>query len=184
MKKLILAIAVVASLASCTENYSNGERIGMITKSSKKGWVWSSWEGTLNTTQTGMNSGEPFEFSIDNDVNDEKVISTLDSAANNGWKVKVFFWGFYFGLKVIAFVWAVTGTVYFIWSILKKPVTNFFEWLVDLELPKTRAFFAFLSTIIVAPFVFLIIKPVQFFIMYFKAVKNENCPAIIWEEEK
>jgi hypothetical protein len=32
MKKLFLAIGVIAMLGSCTENYSNGERIGMITK--------------------------------------------------------------------------------------------------------------------------------------------------------
>jgi len=36
-----------------------------------------------------MNSATPFEFSVDNDVNDPKVIATLDSAATNGWKVKI-----------------------------------------------------------------------------------------------
>ena len=61
----------------------------MITKFSQKGLVFDSWEGSLNTTQTGMNSATPFEFSVDNDVNDPKVISTLDSAATEGWKVKI-----------------------------------------------------------------------------------------------
>ena len=89
MKKIFIALLGVILLASCTENYSNGERIGMITKFSQKGLIYSSWEGTLNTTQTGMNSAEPFEFSVDNDVNDEKVIKTLDSAASSGWKVKI-----------------------------------------------------------------------------------------------
>ena len=36
-----------------------------------------------------MNCAQPFEFSVDNDVNDPKVIATLDSAANYGWKVKI-----------------------------------------------------------------------------------------------
>lgn len=89
MKKLFLLFSLAILFTSCTENYSNGERIGMLTKFSKKGLVWSSWEGTLNTTQTGMNSAAPFEFSVDNDVNDEKVIKTLDSAATEGWKVKI-----------------------------------------------------------------------------------------------
>lgn len=89
MKKLFVLAASVLALTSCTENYSNGERIGMITKFSEKGLVWSSWEGSLNTTQTGMNSAEPFDFSVDNDVNDPKVIAALDSAANKGWKVKI-----------------------------------------------------------------------------------------------
>ena len=89
IKFIFLALVATISMTSCTENYSNGERIGMITKFSQKGLVWNSWEGTLNTTQTGMNSATPFEFSVDNDVNDPKVISTLDSAATEGWKVKI-----------------------------------------------------------------------------------------------
>ncbi len=89
IKFTILALVAAMSMTSCTENYSNGERIGMITKFSNKGLVWGSWEGTLNTTQTGMNSAEPFHFSVDNDVNDPKVIATLDSAATYGWKVKI-----------------------------------------------------------------------------------------------
>lgn len=89
MRKLFLLFSIAILFTSCTENYSNGERIGMITKFSKKGLIWSSWEGTLNTTQTGMNSANQFEFSVDNDVNDPKVIAALDSAATYGWKVKV-----------------------------------------------------------------------------------------------
>jgi hypothetical protein len=89
IKFFMLALVATMFLTSCTENYSNGERIGMITKFSQKGLVYSSWEGSLNTTQTGMNSAAPFEFSVDNDVNDPKVISTLDSAATQGWKVKI-----------------------------------------------------------------------------------------------
>ena len=89
IKFLMIALVATMFLTSCTENYSNGERIGMITKFSQKGLVYDSWEGSLNTTQTGMNSATPFEFSVDNDVNDPKVISTLDSAATYGWKVKV-----------------------------------------------------------------------------------------------
>ncbi len=91
MKQIKFLTVVVLSifLTSCTENYSNGERVGMITKFSQKGLIWNSWEGSLNTTQTGMNSAAPFEFSVDNDVNDQDVISTLDSAATEGWKVKI-----------------------------------------------------------------------------------------------
>jgi hypothetical protein len=90
MKKLLVGFMAIAMFTtSCTENYSNGERIGMITKFSKKGLIFDSWEGTLNTTQTGMNSAEPFEFSVDNDINDVKIIATLDGAATEGWKVKI-----------------------------------------------------------------------------------------------
>lgn len=78
-------------LSSCSENYSNGERIGMITQFSKAGLIWKSWEGHLNLTQTGMNSSSmtPFDFSIDNDNEPNGIVNTLDSAAQFGWKVKI-----------------------------------------------------------------------------------------------
>lgn len=90
-RTIIAAIAALMLLSSCSENYSNGERVGMVTQFSKKGWMWKSWEGSLNLTQTGMNSSgsEPFTFSIDNDDPDETTIKTIDSAANLGWKVKL-----------------------------------------------------------------------------------------------
>lgn len=91
MKKLIAIIIIGITLSSCSENYSNGERIGMITQFSKTGALWKSWEGHLNVTQTGMNSSVPFDFSIDNDKEDTAVINKLDSAANYGWKVKLIY---------------------------------------------------------------------------------------------
>jgi hypothetical protein len=89
MKKILTLIGVVLLLSSCSENYSNGERIGVITQFSETGIVWKSWEGHLNVTQTGMNSSVPFDFSIDNDKPNEEVVKTLDSAAQHGWKVKL-----------------------------------------------------------------------------------------------
>jgi len=91
MKKLVLLASTVATLllTSCSENYSNGERIGVITQFSETGLVWKSWECHLNTTQTGSNSSIPFDASIDNDNPNEEVIKTLDSAAQYGWKVKL-----------------------------------------------------------------------------------------------
>ena len=84
-----LMASSVILLSSCSENYSNGERIGVITQFSETGLIWKSWEGHLNVTQTGMNSSVPFDFSIDNDKPDNKIITRLDSAAQHGWKVKL-----------------------------------------------------------------------------------------------
>lgn len=93
MKKyLILLISlIVIVFSSCTENYSNGERIGLITQFSRSGLLFKSWEGHLNLTQTGMNSSStvPFDFSIDRDNELTDVINRLDSAARFGWKVKL-----------------------------------------------------------------------------------------------
>jgi hypothetical protein len=86
--KLLLVISAI-TLTSCSENYSNGERIGVITQFSNSGVIFESHEGHLNVTQTGMNSSVPFDFSIDNDREDPKLIATIDSAAQYGWKVKL-----------------------------------------------------------------------------------------------
>jgi hypothetical protein len=93
MKKIFIIVVLAASLvlAGCSENYSNGERIGVITQFSETGLIWKSWEGHLNVTQTGMNSSVPFDFSIDNDNPDQQVINTQDSAAQYGWKVKLIY---------------------------------------------------------------------------------------------
>ncbi len=93
---------VISGLTSCKEHFSDGERVGTVTKFSRAGVFWDSWDGMLNITQTGMNSaGEPFEFSIDNDAENDgkhqKLISILKEAQVKGWKVKIIYhqvWGF------------------------------------------------------------------------------------------
>lgn len=90
MKKTILFIVMIILVLSSCENYSNGDRVGMLTKFSKSGGIWKSYEGQLNMTQTGMNSsGEVFEFSIDNDNEPEGLVALLDSANRFGWKIKL-----------------------------------------------------------------------------------------------
>lgn len=90
MKKIIFLLSVVTIfLTSCSNNYSNGERIGTVNKVSKKGLIWDSWEGHLNLTQTGMTSTAGWDFSIDNDNEPVGLVSKLDSAAEYGWKVKL-----------------------------------------------------------------------------------------------
>lgn len=90
MKKVsILLLSLMLTLTSCYENYSNGTRIGTITQFSNSGMVFKSWEGHLNVTQTGMNSSEGFDFSIDNDNVPKGIVETIDSAMNNGWKVEL-----------------------------------------------------------------------------------------------
>ena len=99
MKKLILfLLCTLFCLTSCKEHFSDGERVGTVTKFSKAGLIWDSWDGHLNITQTGMNSaGEPFTFSLDNDRNDQdSIINLLSEAQLKGWKVKLSYhqvWG-------------------------------------------------------------------------------------------
>ena len=91
----VVAVAIIGfviyGLISATETYSEGERIGFLTKFSHKGRFFKSWEGELNLTQTGMNTSSLFNFSIDNDKEDKNLVSMIDSAVNNGWKVKLIY---------------------------------------------------------------------------------------------
>lgn len=94
MKKSTFLFAGIVLLASCSEHYGSGERIGLITKFSRSGLIYKSWEGELHVTQTGMNSTmNDFDFSVDNDVEAQQgpMIATLDSAAKNGWKMRIIY---------------------------------------------------------------------------------------------
>lgn len=94
MKKLLylaLGTVLMISFTGCKENYSVGEKVGNLIEFTKKGVIWDSWEGRMNLTQTGMNtSGEPFQFSFDNDRNDQdSLVQLLYQAQIEGWKVKL-----------------------------------------------------------------------------------------------
>ena len=94
MKNLLHLTAIVLLMmvfTSCKENYSVGEKVGNLIEFTKKGVFWDSWEGRMNLTQTGMNtSGEPFQFSFDNDRNDQdSLVQLLYQAQVEGWKVKL-----------------------------------------------------------------------------------------------
>jgi hypothetical protein len=73
MKKLIMVAAVAALLVGCGKNYSNGSRVGVVTKLSEKGLIWDSWEGEMNMggvrdkhTDAGTVSvPNAFQFNVD-----------------------------------------------------------------------------------------------------------------------
>ena len=90
MKK-IYALTLLAALlfTACSENYSNGKRVGYLVKFSKKGWVCDTWEGTLNQSQTGMTSTVSFDFSVDRDNKNQALIDSMQSALDNGFKIEV-----------------------------------------------------------------------------------------------
>jgi hypothetical protein len=90
-QKLLLVSLCSLLFIGCSENYSNGERIGLVTQFSKRGMIWKTYEGHLNITQTGMNSADGFDFSIDGSKEDPEIVTLLDSAASYGWKVKLIY---------------------------------------------------------------------------------------------
>lgn len=101
MKKylfIFMSLICMLCMTSCKEHFSDGERVGTVTKFSQAGVIWDSWDGDLNLTQTGMNSaGEPFTFSFDNDRDDQdSLINLVNDAQRYGWKIKIVYhqvWG-------------------------------------------------------------------------------------------
>ena len=95
MKKIFVlfvgAVMTCMMAVSCKEKYSVGEKVGTLTEFAKSGLFWDSWDGRLNLTQTGMNTaGEPFEFSFDNDRNDQdSLVHLFQQAQVEGWKIKI-----------------------------------------------------------------------------------------------
>jgi len=115
MKKfqfLIMLLVATLAFTSCKENYSNGNRVGFLTKFNEEGVIFKSYEGELNVTQTGMNTGtDAFNFSVDRFdrvITKQKrmeIINLMDSALIHGWKVQVVYHKVW-GLKNI---WRVRG---------------------------------------------------------------------------
>lgn len=85
MKRLLGLLFILSiGLTSCTNNYSTGERVGIITKFSEKGLLFKTWEGDLKVAPNIANGNgmvgqyEDFYFSVDND-NTIKCITSSDS---------------------------------------------------------------------------------------------------------
>lgn len=91
MKKFLLLLVMVLSLASCTENYSTGAKVGTVSEFTKKGLVWESWDGILYVTQNGyIKTSEPLYFAFDNDRTDQdSLIKLVELAQEKGYKVKI-----------------------------------------------------------------------------------------------
>ena len=79
---LTITGAVLLVLFALYGNYSGGERVGHIIKISKKGYVFKTWEGQLNTgeIQQGL-----WEFSVKQD--DTEILDQLREAMKIGNRV-------------------------------------------------------------------------------------------------
>lgn len=89
MKKLGVML-LAAALAGCGFTYSDGSRVGLVQKVSRKGLVWKTYEGGLVqdgfrlNAQTGSGSNT-WLFS----VQDKSVADAIDAAAEKGQRVKL-----------------------------------------------------------------------------------------------
>ena len=94
MRNKFIIILAALMLAACAPNYSEGDRVGVVTKLSKKGLIWKSWEGSMNQggTKNGVNADgnnilvtNAFDFN----VQDPTLIEKLQAASISGKRVKI-----------------------------------------------------------------------------------------------
>lgn len=104
MKRLWLFVLISAiGLTGCSSNYSDGFRVGVLRKFSRKGLLIKSWEGELLLNAGMRDDGhgqqmvvnETWEFSVDpngsHGEDTEKVIKDLKAAMKSGARVELFY---------------------------------------------------------------------------------------------
>jgi hypothetical protein len=77
----LVAVCLAVFFPGCGENYSEGERTGVVTKLSKKGLFYKTWEGEMNVggmraDVNGNLSANIFEFTI----NDDAILTQVQDA--------------------------------------------------------------------------------------------------------
>lgn len=97
---LLLTAGVIWGLSKFT--YSEGDRAGTVSKFSKRGYVFKTWEGELNvggfSGQTGNFTPQLWHFTVPTD--EANVIAKLEEAVTSGRRIKLhyeehlylFFW--------------------------------------------------------------------------------------------
>ena len=98
IETVIISVIVIAvglfivgtSLVGCAENYSSGDRVGIVTKLSEKGLAIKSWEGellmALPVEVAGTTQPEKFAFNVD-----PAAVSKVKEALMSGKRVQVIY---------------------------------------------------------------------------------------------
>ena len=86
--------AVTLALSACAPNYSDGTRVGVITKISHKGLIFKSWEGSLNQGGTKNSSDGNGNTTVvanvtDFNVQDSTLLKKIQEAAASGKRVEL-----------------------------------------------------------------------------------------------
>lgn len=101
IKDLLILLAAFFALCflivvpGCAPNYSNGSRVGVVTKLSEKGLMFKSWEGEMNMggmRQSSDSDGHTtivanvFTFNVD-----PKIVSEVKAAMDSGQRVELIY---------------------------------------------------------------------------------------------
>ena len=92
--KLFAVLFITLALTACFPNYSNGTRVGVVTKLSERGYVFKSWEGEmLMALPAGVSAvnAEKFRFTVE-----PESVDKVKEAMRSGKRVEPHYhqWGF------------------------------------------------------------------------------------------
>jgi hypothetical protein len=90
--RILFAIVLLIASVGCSDNYSNGSRVGTITKFSRRGFWCKSWEGEivsggLRRNSEGGSEANVFRFSVEDDKTN--ILSIIGAAVDSGKRVKL-----------------------------------------------------------------------------------------------
>ena len=108
----ILIIIIVAAWGALAyyATYSDGYRVGVITKFSRKGMIFKTYEGELDLGYLKANGGgignNIFYFSVEN--KESKVLEAINKASDKGYPIKLYYKERYWKLPFLG------ETIYFI----------------------------------------------------------------------
>lgn len=109
---LIVVVPTMISLKGCYQGYSEGDRAGVITKFSHKGWV-KSWEGTLNVGGASIDSdGNAVPSLWDFSVVDPNMVDEIKKAHASGRRVILKYNQFWVKPKTIDTPYVIVGVSY------------------------------------------------------------------------
>ena len=85
----VIPMVLLPFLGACAPNYSEGVRVGVVTKLSHKGLIFKSWEGSLNEGGTKSSKDSKGRVSVvtnavEFNVSDPKVLLDLQKAYKEG----------------------------------------------------------------------------------------------------
>ena len=109
IRKIILTLVVLLFVGSAvfylfaTLNYSEGARAGTLVKLSKKGFIFKTWEGELNSymyvgDQAAASAASISLFTFSVLKQDEQSLIAMEKAMLNGYRIKLYYKERYFKL--------------------------------------------------------------------------------------
>lgn len=117
---LALVVAVLVTVFALYANFSHGKRAGKVIKLSKKGYIFKTYEGQLNTGGFSEGNGDITSsiwfFSVKRD--NEKVLEELDEAIDGGYRVKLYYDEKYVKIPFLG------DTKYFVTDVERVPGTE------------------------------------------------------------